>query len=80
MNKYVIKIISEVDDDCFLTEYYKDITENGDVVLTEDLAESTMFEDEVKCDNIIDHLCILLGYVPRTIEKEKLFQVKGEKY
>ena len=49
-----------------LIEYYKDIIENGDVVLTEDLAESTMFED----GKMWYHrpLCILLDYVPRTIK------------
>lgn len=75
MSKYVIKIITEVDDGCILTEYYKDITKNGDVVLTADLAEASLFDEEKKCNRIIDHLCVLLGYMPRTIIKEKFFQV-----
>ena len=73
MSKYIIKVITEVDDNCFLTEYYKGIDENDDVVLTEDLAEAVLFDDEETCDSIIDHLCIVLDYIPRTIIKEKMF-------
>lgn len=73
--KFIIKVITEVDDGCFLVEYYKGMAENGDVVLTEDLGESAVFEDEEKCDSIIEHLCVLLDYIPKTIEKKKLFQV-----
>jgi|GEM_PF-4786311 len=75
MSKYVIKVITEVDNDCFLVEYYKSMTENGDVILTDDLAEAALFDNEEVCDNIIDHLCVLLDYMPRTIEKKRCFQV-----
>jgi sulfur transfer complex TusBCD TusB component (DsrH family) len=75
MSKYVIKVITEVDDDCFLTEYYKGTDENDDVVLTEDLGEAALFDDEEVCESIIDHLCIVLDYMPRTIEKQKMFHV-----
>ena len=76
MNKYVIKVISEVDDGCFLTEYYKDMTD-GDVILTDDLAEATFFDNEEVCDNIIDHLCVVLNY-PKTIEKKRCFQINSK--
>ena len=75
MSKYVIKVITEVDNDCFLVEYYKSMTENGDVILTDDLAEAVLFDNEEVCDNIIDHLYAVLGCIPRTIEKTKMFQV-----
>jgi len=74
MSKYIIKIITEVDNGCFLVEYYKSMAENGDVVLTADLAEAALFDNEEVCDNIIDHLCIVLNY-PKTIEKKRCFQV-----
>lgn len=74
MSKYVIKVITEVDNGCFLAEYYKSMTENGDVILTDDLAEAALFDNEETCDNIIDHLCIVLNY-PKTIEKKRCFQV-----
>ncbi len=73
--KYVIKVITDVDVDCFVEEYYKGINENDDVILTADLAEAAMFEDEEMCDNIIDHLRIILSYMPRRIKKEKMFYV-----
>jgi hypothetical protein len=73
--KYVIKVITEVDNGCFVEEYYKDIDENENVVLTEDLAEAAMFEDEEACDSVIGHLWVLLDYIPRTIEKKKMFYV-----
>jgi hypothetical protein len=75
MNKYIIKVVTEVDNECFLVEYYKGIDENDNVVLTEDLAEATLFDEEETCDSIIDHLCVLLDYRPRTILMEKFFQV-----
>ena len=73
--KYVIKVITEVDNNCFVEEYYKGIDENDNVVLTEDLAESALFDEEETCDSIIDHLCVVLDYMPRTIEKKKMFYV-----
>ena len=73
--KYVIRVISEIDNGCFLAEYYKSMTENGDVILTDDLAEAALFDNEETCDNIIDHLFAVLDYIPRTIEKTKMFQV-----
>lgn len=75
MSKYIIKVITEVNEDCFVVEYFKDIDENDNVVLTDDLAEAAMFEDEEMCDNIIDHLHIVLSYMPRRILKKKLFHV-----
>jgi hypothetical protein len=73
--KYVIKVITEVDNNCFVEEYYKGIDENDDVVLTADLAEAALFDEEETCDNIIDHLRIVLSYMPRRIKKEKMFYV-----
>lgn len=73
MSKYVIKVITEVDDGCFLVEYYKGTDENDDVILTENLAEAALFDDEEVCESIIEHLCIVLDYMPRTIEKQKMF-------
>ena len=75
MSKYIIKVITEVDVDCFVEEYFKGIDENGDVLLTEDLDEAALFDNEEACDNIIDHLYVLLDYMPRTIEMKKLFHV-----
>ena len=75
MSKYVIKVIIEVDNDCFLVEYYKSMTENGDVILTDDLADAALFDNEETCDNIIDHLRIVLSYIPRRILKKKCFYV-----
>lgn len=74
MSKYVIKVITEAGNGCFVEEYYKGIDENDNVVLTEDLAEAALFDNEEVCDNIIDHLCIVLNY-PKTIEKKRCFQV-----
>lgn len=71
MSKYVIKVITEVDNGCFVEEYYKGIDENDNVVLTEDLAEAALFDEEETCDSIIDHLCVVLDYMPRAIEKER---------
>ena len=79
MSKYIIKIITEVNEDCFVVEYFKGIDENDNVVLTEDLDEAALFDDEKTCDNIIEHLCIVLDYMQRVIEKEKMFYVKGER-
>lgn len=84
MNKYLIKIITKVDDGCFLVEYYKGINEIGGVVLTEDLADAVLFSEEETCDSIIDYLCVVLGYMPRTIERIRCFHVnpkllEGEK-
>jgi hypothetical protein len=79
-SKYVIKVITEVDDACFVEEYYKGIDENDNVVLTEDLAEAALFDEEETCDNIIDHLRIVLDYMPRRIEKKKMFQLEGKNY
>ena len=73
--KYVIKVITEVDNNCFVEEYYKGIDENDDVVLTADLAEAALFDEEETCDNIIDHLRIVLSYMPKRIKKEKMFYV-----
>lgn len=73
--KYVIKVITEVDNNCFVEEYYKGTDENDDVVLTADLAEAALFDEEETCDNIIDHLRIVLSYMPRRIKKEKMFYV-----
>ena len=75
MSKYVIKVITDVDVDCFVEEYFKGIDENGDVLLTEDLDEAALFDKEESCDSIIDHLYVLLDYMPRTIEKKKMFYV-----
>ena len=74
-SKYVIKVITEVDKGCFVEEYYKGIDENDNVVLTEDLAEAALFGKEETCDSIVDHLCIVLSYMPRRIKKEKMFYV-----
>jgi len=74
-NIYVIKVITDVDVDCFVEEYFKGIDENGDVVLTENLAEAALFDNEESCDSIVDHLCIVLSYMPRRIKKEKMFYV-----
>jgi hypothetical protein len=71
---YVIRVITETDDGCFLVEYYKDMT-GDDVILTDDLAEAALFDNEEACDNIFDHLCIVLGYMQRVIEKKKMFYV-----
>jgi hypothetical protein len=71
--KYVIKVITEVDKGCFVEEYYKGINENDDVILTADLAEAAIFEDEEMCDNIIDHLRIVLNYMSRKILKKNYF-------
>ena len=71
MSKYIIKVITEVDDNCFLTEYYKGIDENDDVILTADLAEAALFDNKEACDNIIDHLCIVLSYIPKVIYREE---------
>ena len=75
MSKYVIKVITEVDNNCFVEEYFKGIDENGDILLTEDLGEAALFDKEETCDSIIDHLYILLDYLPRRILKKKFFQV-----
>ena len=75
MSKYIIKVITEVNEDCFVVEYYKGIDENDNVVLTDDLAEAALFDTEEACDNIIDHLCIVLDYMQRVIEKKKMFYV-----
>lgn len=75
--KYIIKVITEVDNGCFVEEYYKGIDENDNVVLTEDLAEATFFDNEEVCDNIIDHLCVVLNY-PKTIEKKRCFQINSK--
>lgn len=75
MNKYIIKVITEVNEDCFVEEYFNGIDENGDVLLTEDLGEAALFDNEEACDNIIDHLYVLLDYIPRRIKKEKMFYV-----
>lgn len=75
MSKYVIKVITEVDVDCFVEEYFKGIDENGDVLLTEDLGEAALFDEEETCESIIDHLYVVLKYMPRTIEKKKMFHV-----
>ena len=48
---------------------------NGDVLLTEDLGEAALFDKEETCDSIIDHLCVVLDYMPRRIKKEKMFYV-----
>jgi len=75
-SKYVIKVITEVDKGCFFVEeYYKGIDENDNVVLTEDLAEAALFDEEETCDSIIDHLYVLLDYMPRRIEKKKMFHI-----
>lgn len=74
-SKYVIKVITKVYVDCFVEEYYKGIDDNDNVVLTDDLAEAAMFEDEETCDRIIEHLYVLLDYMPRIILKEKFFHV-----
>lgn len=75
MSKYIIKIITEVNEDCFIVEYFKGIDENDNVVLTDDLAEAALFDNEEACDIIIDHLCIVLDYMQRVIEKKKMFYV-----
>ena len=74
-NKYVIKVLTEIDKNCFLEEYYKDIDENDNVVLTKDLAEAALFDNEEACDNIIDYLDIVLSFMPIIVLKEKLFHV-----
>lgn len=73
MSKYIIVVITEIDNNCFIKEFYKGIDENDNVILTDDLAEAVLFDDEETCNNIIDHLCIVLDYIPRTIIKEKMF-------
>lgn len=76
MSKYIIKILTEVNEDCFIVEYFKGIDENGNVILTDDLDEAAVFDEEETCDNIIiDHLRIVLSYMPRRILKKKLFHV-----
>ena len=78
--KYVIKVITEIDDNCFLTEYYKGIDENDDVILTDNLAEAAIFDEEEEevCESVIEHLCIVLDYMPRTIEKQEMFIVNSK--
>lgn len=75
MSKYIIVINTEIDNNCFVKEYYKGIDKNDDVVLTDDLSEAVLFDDEETCDSIIDHLRIVLDYIPRRIIKEKMFYV-----
>ena len=78
MSKYVITVITDCgksDENCLFVEYYKGIDENDNVVLTEDLAEAALFDEEETCDSIIDHLCVVLDYMPRAIEKKKMFHV-----
>lgn len=75
MSKYIIVVNTEIDNNCFVKEYYKGIDENDDVVLTDDLSEAVLFDDEETCNSIIDHLCIVLDYIPRRIIKEKMFYV-----
>ena len=73
MSKYVIRVITDCgksDENCLLVEYYKGIDENDNVVLTGEKNNAALLDEEI-CEDVIDHLCVVLDYMPRAIEKER---------
>ena len=66
--KYIIEVKTEVDKNCCLTEYYKGIDEEDNVVLTPFVEKAAKLSEKV-CEDIIDYLAVALAYLPRKLTK-----------